>query len=93
MNVKLKSGSKQASNCSLEDGRKMKKCKLVQNIMNFKFCYIIFCTIICFIVLSVPTSAKENSDNVIRVGSFEETYNTSMKRGKEEDMVMSIFKI
>ena len=54
----------------------MKKCKLVQNIMNFKFCYIIFCTIICFIVLSVPTFAKENSDNVIRVGSFEETYNT-----------------
>ena len=51
----------------------MKKCKLVQNIMNFKFCYIIFCTIICFIVLSVPASAKENSDNVIRVGSFEET--------------------
>ena len=28
---------KQASNCSLEEGRKMKKCKLVQNIMNFKF--------------------------------------------------------
>ncbi len=71
----------------------MKKCKLVQNIMNFKFCYIIFCTIICSIVLSVPTFAKENSDNVIRVGSFEETYNTSMKREKEAAMVMSIFKI
>ena len=48
----------EASNCSLEEGRKMKKCKLVQNIMNFKFCYIIFCAIICFIVLSVPTFAK-----------------------------------
>ncbi len=60
----------------------MKKCKLVQNIMNFKFCYIIFCTIICFIVLSVPTSAKENSDNVIRVGSFEETYNTVNEKGE-----------
>ena len=60
----------------------MKKCKLVQNIMNFKFCYIIFCTIICFIVLSVPASAKENSDNVIRVGSFEETYNTVNEKGE-----------
>ncbi|URW85295.1 transporter substrate-binding domain-containing protein, partial [Blautia wexlerae] len=60
----------------------MKKCKLVQNIMNFKFCYIIFCTIICSIVLSVPTFAKENSDNVIRVGSFEETYNTVNEKGE-----------
>ena len=60
----------------------MKKCKLVQNIMNFKFCYIIFCRIICFIVLSVPTSAKENSDNVIRVGSFEETYNVANEKGE-----------
>ena len=60
----------------------MKKCKLVQNIMNFKFCYIIFCTIICFIVLSVPASAKENSDNVIRVGSFEETYNVVNENGE-----------
>lgn len=60
----------------------MKKCKLVQNIMNFKFCYIIFCTIICFIVLSVPASAKENSDNVIRVGSFEETYNVVNEKGE-----------
>ena len=50
--------------------------------MNFKFCYIIFCTIICFIVLSVPTFAKENSDNVIRVGSFEETYNTVNEKGE-----------
>ena len=71
----------------------MKKCKLVQNIMNFKFCYIIFCTIICFIVLSVPTFAKENSDNVIRVGSFEKLIIPSMKREKEAAMVMSIFKI
>ena len=73
---------KQASDCSLEGGRKMKKCKLVQNIRNFKFCYIIFCTIICFIVLSVPTFAKENSDNVIRVGSFEETYNVVNEKGE-----------
>ena len=43
----------------------MKKYKLVQNIRNFKFCYFIFCTIICFIVLSVPTFAKENSDNAV----------------------------
>jgi ABC-type amino acid transport substrate-binding protein len=50
--------------------------------MNFKFCYIIFCTIICFIVLSVPTFAKENSDNVIRVGSFEETYNVVNEKGE-----------
>ena len=60
----------------------MKKCKLVQNIRNFKFCYFIFCTIICFIVLSVPASAKENSDNVIRVGSFEETYNVVNEKGE-----------
>ena len=73
---------KQASDCSLEGGRKMKKCQLVQNIRNFKFCYFIFCTIICFIVLSVPTSAKENSDNVIRVGSFEETYNVVNEKGE-----------
>ena len=60
----------------------MKKYKLVQNIRNFKFCYFIFCTIICFIVLSVPTFAKENSDNVIRVGSFEETYNVVNEKGE-----------
>ena len=60
----------------------MKKCKLVQNIRKFKFCYFIFCTIICFIVLSVPTFAKENSDNVIRVGSFEETYNVVNEKGE-----------
>ena len=54
----------------------------MSNIMNFKFCYIIFCTIICFIVLSVPTFAKENSDNVIRVGSFEETYNVVNEKGE-----------
>lgn len=60
----------------------MKKCKLVQNIMNFKFCCIIFCTIICFIVLSVPASAKEISGNVIRVGSFEETYNVVNEKGE-----------
>ncbi len=42
----------------------------------------IFCTIICFIVLSVPTFAKENSDNVIRVGSFEETYNVVNEKGE-----------
>ena len=71
----------------------MKKCKLVQNIMNFKFCYIIFCTIICFIVLAVPTFAKENSDNVIRVGSLKKLIIPSMKREKEAAMVMSIFKI
>ena len=78
---------KQASDCSLEGGRKMKKCQLVQNIRNFKFCYFIFCTIICFIVLSVPTFAKENSDNVIRVGSFEETYNTVNEKGERRVLV------
>ncbi len=73
----------------------MKKCKLVQNIMNFKFCYIIFCTIICFYCfIRSYICQRKNSDNVIRVGSFEETYNgLSMKREKEADMVMSIFKI
>ncbi len=45
---------KQASNCSLEGGRKMKKCKLVQNIRNFKFCYFIFCTMICLVVFPFP---------------------------------------
>ena len=60
----------------------MKKCKLVQNIMNFKFCYIIFCTIICLIALPVSTFARENSNNVIRVGSFEETYNTVNEKGE-----------
>ena len=33
-------------------------------------------------VLSVPTFAQENSDNVIRVGSFEETYNTVNEKGE-----------
>ena len=56
--------------------------KLVQNIRNFKFCYFIFCIMICLLVLSVPTFAKENSDNVIRVGSFEETYNVVNEKGE-----------
>lgn len=60
----------------------MKKCKLVQNIMNFKFCYIIFCTMICLVVFPVSTSAQENSDPVIRVGSFEETYNVVNEKGE-----------
>ena len=60
----------------------MKKCKLVQNIMNFKFCYIIFCTMICLVVFPVSTSAQENSDHVIRVGSFEETYNVVNEKGE-----------
>ena len=34
------------------------------------------------LVLSVPASAKENSDNVIRVGSFEETYNVVNEKGE-----------
>ena len=37
---------------------------------------------ICLMVLSVPTFAKENSDNVIRVGSFEETYNVVNEKGE-----------
>ena len=82
MNVKLKSGSRQAGNCSLEDGKKMKKCKLIQDIKNFKFCYLIFGIITCLIALPVSTFAKENSDNVIRVGSFEETYNTVNEKGE-----------
>ena len=60
----------------------MKKCKLVQNITNFKFCYFIFCTIICLTVFPVSASAKENSDHVIRVGSFEETYNVVNEKGE-----------
>ena len=60
----------------------MKKCKLVQNIRNFKFCYFIFCTMICLVVFPVSTSAQENSDHVIRVGSFEETYNVVNEKGE-----------
>ena len=71
-----------AGDCSLEGGRKMKKCKLVQNIRNFKFCYFIFCTMICLVVFPVSTSAQENSDHVIRVGSFEETYNVVNEKGE-----------
>ena len=73
---------KQATDCSLEGGRKMKKCKLVQNIMNFRFCYFIFCTMICLIALPVSASAKEKSDHVIRVGAFEETYNSVNEKGE-----------
>ena len=50
-----------AGDCSLEGGRKMKKCKLVQNIRNFKSCYFIFCTMICLVVFPVSTSAQERS--------------------------------
>ena len=71
-----------AGDCSLEGGRKMKKCKLVQNIRNFKFCYFIFCTMICLTVFPVSASAKEKSDHVIRIGSFEETYNTVNEKGE-----------
>ena len=60
----------------------MKKCKLVQNIRNFKFCYFIFCTIICLVVFHVSTSSRENSDHVVRVGSFEETYNIVNEKGE-----------
>ena len=60
----------------------MKKCKLVQNITNFKLCYLIFCTIICFSVLPVSASAKEDSNSAIRVGSFEETYNVVNEKGE-----------
>ena len=60
----------------------MKKCKLVQNIRNFKFCYFIFCIMICLVVFPVSTSAQENSDHVIRVGSFEETYNVVNEKGE-----------
>ena len=79
MNVKLKSASKQLR---LEGGRTMKKCKLVQNIRNFKCCYFIFCIMICLILFPVSTSAKENSDHIIRVGSFEETYNVVNEKGE-----------
>ena len=71
-----------AGDCSLEGGRKMKKCKLVQNIRNFKLCYFIFCTMICLTVFPVSASAKEKSDHVIRIGSFEETYNTVNEKGE-----------
>ena len=60
----------------------MKKCKLIQDITNFRFCYFIFCTIICLIALPVSTFARENSNNVIRVGSFEETYNVVNEKGE-----------
>ena len=79
MNVKLKSASKQLR---LEGGRTMKTCKLVQNIRNFKCCYFIFCIMICLILFPVSTSAKENSDHIIRVGSFEETYNVVNEKGE-----------
>ena len=71
-----------AGDCSLEGGRKMKKCKLVENIRNFKLCYFIFCTMICLTVFPVSASAKEKSDHVIRIGSFEETYNTVNEKGE-----------
>ena len=80
MNVKLKSASKR--DCSLEGGRKMKKCKLVQNIRNFKFCYFIFCTMICLVVFPFPHLPKKTLINVIRVGSFEETYNVVNEKGE-----------
>ena len=71
-----------AGDCSLEGGRKLKKCKLVQNIRNFKLCYFIFCTMICLTVFPVSASAIEKSDHVIRIGSFEETYNTVNEKGE-----------
>ena len=60
----------------------MKKCRLIQDIKNFKFCYLIFGIITCLIALPASTSAKENSDNVVRVGSFEETYNIVNEKGE-----------
>ena len=38
---------------------------------------------ICLVVFPVSTSAQENSDHVIRVGSFEETYNVVNEKGKK----------
>ena len=37
---------------------------------------------ICLVVFPVSTSAQENSDHVIRVGSFEETYNVVNEKGE-----------
>ena len=37
---------------------------------------------ICLILFPVSTSAKENSDHIIRVGSFEETYNVVNEKGE-----------
>ena len=37
---------------------------------------------ICLSVLPVSAFAKENSDYVIRVGSFEETYNVVNEKGE-----------
>ena len=37
---------------------------------------------ICLVVFPVSTFAQENSDYVIRVGSFEETYNVVNEKGE-----------
>ena len=42
---------------------------------------------ICLVVFPVSTSAKENSDHVIRVGSFEETYNVVNEKGERSGYV------
>ena len=73
---------KQASNCSLEGWEKDEEVQISTEYNEFQILLHYICTIICFIVLSVPTFAKENSDNVIRVGSFEETYNTVNEKGE-----------
>ena len=36
----------------------------------------------CLVVFHVSTSSRENSDHVVRVGSFEETYNIVNEKGE-----------
>lgn len=40
----------------------MKKCKLVQNIRNFKSCYFIFCTMICLVFSCLSAQERSRAD-------------------------------
>ena len=60
----------------------MRQLKLIRTVFQKFYCFIC-CFIMLFTIMPVFASAQRNtSDNLIRVGSFEETYNTVNEKGE-----------
>lgn len=60
------------------------KCDILsrQLILGKRISCVILCLIVLLLTMPVSASAKEMSSNVVRVGSFEETYNTVNEKGE-----------
>ena len=55
--------------------------KLTRTMIQKLYCFV-FCFIMLFTIMPAFASAQRTSDNVVRVGSFEETYNTVNEKGE-----------